>query len=246
MTLLWLILGLSSAETPKLASIAMPTIDDAAALIKGCSEPGVCDFACYEGATQLAEPARNGSFRLTCDADGKAHGPLVVWFGSGRPEGAGFSKNGVPHGGYRSWHPNGQRATEGQWSDGKQEGELQSWYANGMRESLGLWRDGQQHGLVTYWHDNGGVQEIGNWVDGLPHGPMFSWYPDGTHRAVARYSQGTPKGVWREWHPNGRRHVVARYRDGVELVVRCWSDAGKRKTCDHGKRAPQDAPATAH
>ena len=110
-----------------------PTIDDAVALLDGCSEPGVCAFACWDKAERIVEPAQNGSLRLICYQGGEAHGPMVVWREDGRPEGVGFSKNGAPHGGFRSWHPNGQRAAEGSWIDGNAVGELTTWHPTGTR-----------------------------------------------------------------------------------------------------------------
>ena len=123
MLLITIVSALAWAEAPS-APVEGPTVAEAVSLLEGCSEPGLCAFSCWDEAEKVVEPAPNGSLRLICYQDGQAHGPMVVWRESGRPEGVGFSRKGVPHGGFRSWHPNGQRATEGRWNNGKAIGEL--------------------------------------------------------------------------------------------------------------------------
>ena len=88
----------AAVPAPVSAPSEAPSVDEAVALLEGCSEPGVCEFACWDEATRIVEPAANGSLRLICYQDDQAHGPMVVWRDSGRPEGVGFSNRGVPHG----------------------------------------------------------------------------------------------------------------------------------------------------
>ena len=238
--LLMTILSAAAWADAPIAPAEAPSITDAVALLDGCAEPGVCAFECWGDAQPIVEPAPNGSIRLICYAEDQAHGPMVVWRESGRPEGVGFSNKGVPHGGFRSWHPNGQRATEGRWVNGKAVGELTTWHPSGRRSSVGVWVDGLQEGLVTHWHANGRVAEIGHWLNGEPDGPMFSWYEDGAKSSHARFKDGSPHGRWREWHPNGKRSLIARFKNGEERYMRCWDAAGKQTVCP---RDEAEAPA---
>ena len=241
MLLLTIILATAQANSVRAAE-SVPSIEDAVALLDGCSAPGACSFSCWDSAERVVEPAPSGSLRLTCYMEGRAHGPVVGWRESGRPEGVGFSKNGEPHGGFRSWHENGQRSAEGRWVNGRATGPLTTWHASGTRASTGHWVDGVQDGLVTHWHANGKVAEIGNWTQGKPDGPMFSWFESGAKSGHARFKEGEPHGRWREWHPNGRRSLVARYRRGEVLHMRCWEASGKPMICPRASTDKSSRP----
>ena len=97
-----------------------PSVDEAVALLEGCSEPGVCEFACWDNASRIVEPAANGSLRLICYQDDQAHGPMVVWRDSGRPEGVGFSNRGVPHGGFEAGIPTDNEPPRGDGTTARQ------------------------------------------------------------------------------------------------------------------------------
>ncbi|MEC8866647.1 MAG: hypothetical protein VXX20_09165 [Verrucomicrobiota bacterium] len=123
--------------------------------------------------------------------DGKAHGPYLYWWESGRKAEQKNHREGRAHGAWRIWYENGQKQLQQTVRFGKIEGPACRWYKNGGKKDESIYEDGKILSVKV-------------------------WKPNGQSCPVTKLENGN--GLWVRYKEDGTEAWRAQYRDGKYVL----------------------------
>ena len=166
------------------------------------------DAACPEGATLVGTPGR---VEVSCEKDGRTHGPWARFDAQGKLERIGTAVNGEDQGTEQTFYPSGARHEVRRLVDGRRTGPFTRWHENGTKSLEGAYINGVPEGLIRAWDDRG--REIGTYTITQGSGRVLKWHPNGRKASEVEYVKGQAQGSYTMWNEQGIRTLTGAYLD---------------------------------
>lgn len=164
---------------------------------------------CPGGAELEGLPPPDGN-RVMCvkHEDGKRpfrHGPLKVFFRSGKTKMEGHFMDGQKDGSFKVYFRTGQLRAVGEYSKGEKDGDFAVWYKSGLPKAKEQWILGKRDGEVERFYKDGSPKFRQGFRDGKPHGDYLVWFKAGKPRFKGNYWKGAKQGHWTAYYKNGEK-----------------------------------------